>query len=116
MATHVLRHIRQLVRQPETSATDPRLVDAVLLDRFARQQDEAAFAALVDRHGSMVLQVCRRVLSDHHTAQDVCQAVFLVLARKGFPAPAGRAGGVAARGRTPPGVEGSRRPRPETPS
>jgi RNA polymerase sigma factor (sigma-70 family) len=56
--------------------------DAVLLERFAAQRDESAFAALLARHGPMVLGVCRRVLRDTHEAEDVFQAVFLVLARK----------------------------------
>ena len=63
-----------------------RLSDAELLARFIRREDtvssEAAFSALVDRHGPMVLGVCRRMLGDDHAAADAFQAVFLVLARK----------------------------------
>src|SRR5262249_9888261 len=42
----------------------------------------SAFEALVRRHGSMVLQVCRRVLRDNHAAEDAFQATFIVLAQK----------------------------------
>jgi RNA polymerase sigma factor (sigma-70 family) len=61
------------------------LSDRQLLERFTATRDavgEAAFAALVSRHGPMVLDVCRQILSDLHHAEDVFQAVFLVLARK----------------------------------
>jgi RNA polymerase sigma factor (sigma-70 family) len=59
--------------------------DAQLLDQFAEgimPGSEQAFAALVERHGRMVLATCRAVLRDEHAAQDTCQATFLVLARK----------------------------------
>lgn len=61
------------------------LTDGQLLDRFASRHDEAAeaaFAALVGRHGPMVLRVCRRTLADPNDAHDAFQATFLVLMRK----------------------------------
>ncbi len=62
------------------------LTDGQLLERFLTRDDptaaEAAFTALVDRHGSMVLSVCRRALGDLHDAHDAFQATFLVLVSK----------------------------------
>ena len=61
------------------------LSDRQLLERFSTgPRDaiaEAAFAALVTRHGPMVLDVCRQTLGDQHHAEDAFQAVFLVLAQ-----------------------------------
>ena len=58
------------------------LTDAELLGKFAGGRDEAAFAALVTRHGPIVLAACRGVLRHSHDAEDALQATFLVLARK----------------------------------
>src|SRR4051812_15746283 len=61
------------------------LSDRQLLERFIARRDpvgEAAFAALVSRHGPMVLHVCCQLLGDRHLAEDAFQAAFLVLARK----------------------------------
>jgi RNA polymerase sigma-70 factor (ECF subfamily) len=61
------------------------LSDKELLERFARcrgTSGETAFAALVARHGPMVLSVCRRMLRDPHDSEDAFQATFLILVRK----------------------------------
>ena len=61
------------------------LTDGQLLERFTTQTGDAselAFAALVERHGRMVLRVCRNTLHNPHDAQDAFQATFLVLVKK----------------------------------
>jgi RNA polymerase sigma factor (sigma-70 family) len=58
------------------------LSDGQLLDRFVERREGAVFEAIVCRHGPMVWGVCRRVLRDHHDAEDAFQATFLILARK----------------------------------
>jgi RNA polymerase sigma factor (sigma-70 family) len=74
----LLRHIQRLTG---TSA-DGVLTDRDLLQRFVRQCEEDAFAALVQRHGALVLNVGRRLLHSEQDAEDVFQATFLLLARK----------------------------------
>jgi RNA polymerase sigma factor (sigma-70 family) len=61
------------------------LTDGQLLERFATDRGEAAelaFAVLVERHGPMVMRVCRGVLADPHDTQDAFQATFLVLVKR----------------------------------
>jgi RNA polymerase sigma factor (sigma-70 family) len=74
----VLRHLRNLVAAQ--GAQDP--TDRQLLDRFLTQREEAAFAALVQRHARLVWGVCRHVLRHEQDAEDALQATFLVLARQ----------------------------------
>jgi hypothetical protein len=51
----ILRHVRRLF----TEGTVAGLSEGQLLERFALRRDEAAFEALMSRHGPMVLRVCR---------------------------------------------------------
>jgi RNA polymerase sigma factor (sigma-70 family) len=74
----VLRHIREVVAAQNSG----HLSDQQLLQRFLTDQEEAAFAGLVRRHGTLVLGVCRRVLHNLHDAEDAFQATFLILARR----------------------------------
>ncbi len=56
--------------------------DGQLLDRFLARRDALAFEVLVERHGPMVLAVCRGTLRDRDDLEDAFQATFLVLVRK----------------------------------
>jgi RNA polymerase sigma factor (sigma-70 family) len=76
--SQVLQHLRRAVLLRDGAG----LTDGQLLECFLTQRDEAAFAALVRRHGPMVWGVCRRVLQNHHDAEDAFQATFFVLVRK----------------------------------
>ena len=79
-ASAALRQLRDLLQDGSLAA----LTDGQLLERFVRRgaAAETAFAALVERHGPMVMQVCRALLRDVHGAEDAFQATFLVLARR----------------------------------
>ena len=77
----ILKHIRTLYHTGAIGG----LTDGQLLERFVDGRDataEVAFAALMERHGPMVFDVCRQMLGNPHEAQDAFQATFFVLVRK----------------------------------
>src|SRR5947208_12154147 len=74
----VLQHLRSAALLGEGA----ELTDGQLLECFVSRREPAALEALVRRHGPMVWGVCRRILRNHHDAEDAFQATFLVLVRK----------------------------------
>jgi RNA polymerase sigma factor (sigma-70 family) len=74
----VLKQVRKLA-----AIQSARLApDYELLQQFVRSNDEAALTVLIERHGPMVLGVCRRALRCPADAEDAYQATFLVFSRK----------------------------------
>ena len=65
-----------------TTGTATALAEAELLERFVSQEDPAAFEVILQRHGPMVLRVCRRILDDPNDVDDAFQATFLILVKK----------------------------------
>src|SRR6516165_6472892 len=76
--TDVLRHIRRFAGLRGGIG----VTDRNLLERFLTERDQAAAEAIVTRHASLVLGVCRKVLGDSHDADDAFQATFLIFFRK----------------------------------
>jgi RNA polymerase sigma factor (sigma-70 family) len=81
MASAPLGAVVRYLRTAGPANPEQDLTDAQLLERFVASRDEAAFTALVRRHGPMVLGVCRQVLRHPQDAEDAFQVTFLVLAR-----------------------------------
>ncbi len=82
MASASLRTVLHHIQTLAAARAGEGQTDGDLLRAFAVRNDQAAFAALVKRHGPLVLAVCRRVLHHLQDAEDACQATFLILARK----------------------------------
>ena len=85
MASNLSGAAFRSIRALFTAGTVGGLTDGQILERFTNRDgdgDELAFASLVERHGPMVLRVCRTVLRDAHEAEDAFQATFLILALK----------------------------------
>jgi RNA polymerase sigma factor (sigma-70 family) len=84
----VRNHFEAILHDVQTlfdSGTIGTLTDSELLGRFMNRRDEtadSAFTALIERHGPMVLRVCRSILRDSDDAQDAFQATFLVFVRR----------------------------------
>jgi RNA polymerase sigma factor (sigma-70 family) len=82
MANNTLRPLINHIRRAAAPAGAGGPTDRELLARYARHRDETAFAALVRRHGRLVLAACRQVLADEADVEDAFQATFIVLLRK----------------------------------
>src|SRR5438045_3789373 len=82
MACNSLGQVVQYLHRTALGRDGGELTDGQLLERYVTRHEEAAIKALVQRHGPMVWGVCRRLLPNHHDAEDAFQATFLVLVRR----------------------------------
>ncbi|MFO0822532.1 MAG: sigma-70 family RNA polymerase sigma factor [Gemmataceae bacterium] len=82
MATRQLSMVIQSLQGPSVLVTEAGRSDEQLLEDFICTRDEAALAIIVRRYAPLVWGVCRRVLRNHHDAEDAFQATFLVLVHK----------------------------------
>src|SRR5580704_7906941 len=82
MANSQMSKLTRQLRQAVLGKDGAGLTDGQLLGCFLDHHEEAAFTALLHRHGPMVWGVCRRILRSHQDVEDAFQATFLVLVRK----------------------------------
>jgi RNA polymerase sigma factor (sigma-70 family) len=82
MPSRALNAVVEYIRKTAGRGPAAEMTDGQLLERFVADRDENAFGALIQRHGPLVLTVCRRVLNNTHDVEDAFQATFLVLVRK----------------------------------
>jgi RNA polymerase sigma factor (sigma-70 family) len=82
MPTSQISGVLQRLRRVLLLRDGAGLTDGQLLEDYISRGEEAALGVLVRRHGPMVWGVCRRVLRNHHDAEDAFQATFLVLVRR----------------------------------
>jgi DNA-directed RNA polymerase specialized sigma24 family protein len=75
--SEVVQHLRRTLLQEGTNQTDGQL-----LESFVIRREQPGLELLVRRHGPMVWGLCRRILRNHHDAEDAFQATFLVLVRR----------------------------------
>jgi RNA polymerase sigma factor (sigma-70 family) len=74
----IIQHLRRAALAQDGAG----MTDGQLLEAFIARKDDETFDALLHRHGAMVMDVCFRILRNHHDSEDAFQATFLVLARK----------------------------------
>jgi RNA polymerase sigma factor (sigma-70 family) len=82
MAGNSLREFLHRLRRSPGLCGEIQTTDTELLRRFLEDREEAAFEALVQRHGPMVLSLCRYLVHNSADAEDAFQATFLVLVRR----------------------------------
>ena len=83
MAGPTLGTYLQGLRQAMAAEALNACTDQDLVVRLRAGPDEAAFRAVLDRHGPMVYRVCRRILDRSADVEDAFQATFVVLVRRG---------------------------------
>jgi RNA polymerase sigma factor (sigma-70 family) len=82
MATTQRPPVLRFIRDMSSKHSAEQACDRELLRRFVEERDEGAFTAMFRRHSAMVLGVGLRIVRQRQDAEDVCQATFLLLAKK----------------------------------